>query len=204
MAELPKYTPEESTQDIPCRVWLPSVKRCLLIDLAHIPVEAMTIDVIAHSLSSKARYNGHTPYPFSVATHSVLVADLLPLDSPLMLELEALLHDAAECFVGDMIHPIKRELPEFKKIENMVDRQLRAFYGLPLDEDELVKEADTKALWLEQKILQGKEYCPEAIALLQPEEVELAATLLCEEIDWGTSRDLFSEHYRLLFQDLAA
>ncbi len=204
MAELPKYTPDECVQEIPCRVWLPSKRRALLIDLASIPPEAMTIDVLAHSLASKARYNGHTPYPFSVATHSVLVADLMPLDAGNLLDLEATLHDAAECFVGDMIHPIKRTLPEFKAIENRVDRQIRAFYGLPLEEDPLVKEADTKALWLEQHILQGKEYCPEAIAMLQPEEVELAAALLCDELDWRVSRDLFLQHYTLLMQDMAA
>lgn len=204
MADLPKYTRDEAVLEIPCTVWLPSQRRALLVDLVRLPPEAMTIDVIAHSLASKARYNSHTPYPHYVATHSVLVSDLMPLDCGWMLELEATLHDAAECLVGDMIHPIKRKVPEFKAIENMVDRQIRAFYGLPLVEHELVKAADTKALWLEQHILQGKPYCAEAIAILQPEEVELAAALLCDEMDWRTSRDIFLEHYRLLMQDMAA
>ncbi len=201
---LPKYTTEEDRFEIPCRVWLPSQKRALLVDLLRLPPEAMTLDVIAHSLATKARYCGHTPFPYSVALHSVLVADLMPVDVPLLLQMEALMHDASECFVGDMIHPIKRVVPAFKAIEHQVERQVRAFYGLPAIEHELVKEADTKALWLEQHILQGKDYCPEAIALLQPEEVELAAALLCEERDWRIARDIFTESYSFLLRDMAA
>jgi hypothetical protein len=164
----------------------------------------MTLDVIAHSLATKGRYNGATPFPYTVALHSVLVADLMAVDVPLLLQMEALLHDASECFVGDLIHPIKRIVPAFKDIENKVEAQIRAFYGLPAIEHELVKEADTKALWLEQKILQGKEYSAEAINILQPEEVELAAALLCEERDWRTARDVFTEHYNFLLRDMAA
>ena len=204
MAELPKYTADECVQQIPCRVWVPNRKRCELIDLTKIPHWAMTVDVLAHSLSSKVRYNGHTPFPYSVATHSVLVKDLMFLDCGLMLELEALLHDASEAFVGDVIHPIKRMLPDFKEIEAMVDRQIRAFYCLPEKEDPLVKEADTKALWLEQKVLQGKQFSPEAVALLQPEQMELAANLLAEELDWQTSRDIFYNEYKFIIGDLAA
>ena len=59
---------------------------------------------IAHSLARINRYNGHTKESFSVAQHSVLVSRLLPD----RLRLFGLMHDAGECYLGDVITPVKR------------------------------------------------------------------------------------------------
>ena len=58
---------------------------------------------IAHSLSGMSRYNHHTMKAYSVAQHSVFVADRVPMEFRLV----ALLHDAAEAYTGDTIAPIK-------------------------------------------------------------------------------------------------
>ena len=71
------------------------------------------LDII-HSLANTNRFNGHTVWPYSVLQHSVLVAEAIPdysyreLSVPkALLQLVALLHDAHEAYVGDVIRPLK-------------------------------------------------------------------------------------------------
>lgn len=61
---------------------------------------------IAHSLSMQCRFNGHTSSFYSVAQHCCLVADLVPAEH----QLHALLHDATEAYVGDMVRPLKEAM----------------------------------------------------------------------------------------------
>ena len=66
--------------------------------------ELVRIEDIAHALALTNRYNGHTKFPYSVAQHCVRMAQPdMPGDM-----LMSLLHDAAEAYVGDMVHPLKR------------------------------------------------------------------------------------------------
>lgn len=96
---------------------------------------------IAHALSMICRYGGHARWFYSVAEHSVHVSYLVPQAHAL----EALLHDAAEAYVGDMIIPLKRHgsMTEFHRIEKMNDLAMRIRFGLPHVESECVKDADT-------------------------------------------------------------
>lgn len=66
-----------------------------------------TLD-IAHALSLICRFNGHCTRHYSVAQHSLLVADIVESQGhgP-EIQLLALLHDAAEAYVGDMVRPLK-------------------------------------------------------------------------------------------------
>ena len=77
----------------------------------------------------------------SVAEHSVHVSHMVPPD----LALEALLHDAAEAYVGDMIIPLKwsGKLDEFKRIEKLNELAIRIRFVLPHEESPEVKKADT-------------------------------------------------------------
>lgn len=61
---------------------------------------------IAHPLSLICRFGGHTPQHYSVAQHSVIASTIVRSDRP-DLQLGALLHDAAEAYLGDLIRPIK-------------------------------------------------------------------------------------------------
>jgi 5'-deoxynucleotidase YfbR-like HD superfamily hydrolase len=65
-------------------------------------------------------------------------------------ELEALLHDAAEAFMGDITRPLKQMLPEYKKIENDVENAVLKRFGLTVPLSLRVKDADLRVLAAEQ------------------------------------------------------
>lgn len=87
---------------------------------------------IAHSLSMQCRYGGHTKRFYSVAEHCVLMSYAVPAQDAAW----ALLHDATEAYVSDVISPIKRELPQFREIEEqvmecIVDKYKLGTYAMP-------------------------------------------------------------------------
>jgi hypothetical protein len=67
-----------------------------------------SIEEIAHSLAQVNRFIGHCNRPYSVAEHSLLVADLARrADATPVVQLAALMHDAHEAFTGDAASPVK-------------------------------------------------------------------------------------------------
>ena len=78
-------------------------------DLANPNADMIDPADIAHSLSMQCRFNGHTNRYYSVAQHCYLVADLVPAQD----QLAALLHDATEAYVGDMVRPLKEGMRDF-------------------------------------------------------------------------------------------
>lgn len=115
---------------------------------------SINIEDIAHALSLLCRYNGHcrdkngNPILYSVAEHSVLVANILPIEC----RLHGLLHDASEAYLGDISSPIKTE--DNRAHETVM---LRAIYrALEIKEPdnlckELVHEADVAVLAAEKQ-----------------------------------------------------
>lgn len=89
--------------------------------------EQVCIEDIAHSLACTNRYGGHIAVPYSVAQHSVMCAYVAPPEW----KLECLLHDAAEAYLGDMPKPIKRKMPDYRRLEAKVEQAIRARFGLP-------------------------------------------------------------------------
>ena len=69
-------------------------------------VEDIDIEDIAHGLAYTCRFNGQSTAFYSVAQHSLMVADLVADE----LKLEALMHDAAEAYLGDVVKPLKEAL----------------------------------------------------------------------------------------------
>lgn len=98
---------------------------------------------IAHALSLSCRYGGHAQRFYSVAEHSVLLARHFGRHGQPQLARYALLHDAAEAYVADVIRPIKRELPAFRQIEAPIEAQILVLAGLDPEIPAAVKAADS-------------------------------------------------------------
>lgn len=99
------------------------------VDIIDPQPESIDIIDIAHALSMCNRFGGHTSAPYSVAEHCVRMSHIVPLE----LALEALLHDAAEAYLGDMPSPFKKAMPEFKAYEARMEAAIRKHFGLPGD-----------------------------------------------------------------------
>jgi hypothetical protein len=105
-----------------------------------------TIEDVAHGLSNICRYAGQCRKFYSVAEHSLLVSEVAE-----GYEFEALLHDAAEAFLGDITRPLKQMLPEFKRIEMDVERAILDRFGVAGPIPSQVKQADLRVLAAEQR-----------------------------------------------------
>ena len=112
-------------------------------------IDKVVIEDIAHGLAYQCRFNGQTQVFYSVAQHSLIVASLVP---PRM-RLAALLHDAAEAYLGDMVKPLKVLLPEFAALEDKVSAIIAATYGLDFSDYAPIKRADLIALATEKRDL---------------------------------------------------
>jgi uncharacterized protein len=108
-----------------------------------------TIEDIAHNLSHIARYNGAARYHYSVALHSVNVSRLVPEE----FAFEALMHDAAEAFFGDMTSPLKRLCGDYCKLLEAGEAEVAKRFNLPFPHSPEVKHADMQALWAEKSHL---------------------------------------------------
>lgn len=106
------------------------------------------IEEIATALSNLCRYTGHVNRFYSVAEHSVLVSRIVP-DK---LALAGLLHDASEAYLGDVSSPLKKLLPEYKRIEERVQQAIARSFGLGDDLSHPdVHEADKRMYWQERQ-----------------------------------------------------
>lgn len=99
---------------------------------------------VAHHLSLINRFTGALGRPYSVAQHSLVVVELLKqagyTDPGLLLQ--AAVHDAAEAYVGDVAAPLKRLLPDYRRVEARVWAACASRFRVPEKLDPAVKEAD--------------------------------------------------------------
>jgi 5'-deoxynucleotidase YfbR-like HD superfamily hydrolase len=139
-----------------------SGRRLDLLDPSPLDIE---IADIAHGLARVARWNGQTQgdHAFSVAQHSVLVESLVrrvsPASDPAHL-LGALLHDAPEYVIGDMISPFKNALGvDYRQFEARLESAIRLRFGLPAkmaaELKARIKQADQSAAFYEATRLAG-------------------------------------------------
>ena len=146
------------------RAWqrMLSGRRLDLLDPTPVDIE---LEDIAHGLAFVARWNGQTTgdWPYSVAEHSLLVealfARLEPGLSPKW-RLAALLHDAPEYVIGDMISPVKAAVgPGYGALDARLTAAIHLRFGLPailpLPIKTLIKRADTISAWLEATQIAG-------------------------------------------------
>jgi len=134
------------------------------------------IHEIAHALAHICRFTGHVRTFYSVAQHSYHASYLVPPEYAL----QALLHDAAEAYIGDVASPLKHLLPDYKAIEAGVEAAVTRHFKLPAVLHPSVKRADLIMLATEQRDLmpahadvweciQGIEPMPQPIAPMAPQ-----------------------------------
>jgi hypothetical protein len=140
---------------------------------------------IAHGLAHVCRYAGQCRAFYSVAEHSMLVAEIVP-----EFAFEALLHDAAEAFIGDVTRPFKQLLPEYKRIEATVEDAIIERFGLDRTSRQAVKDADLRVLAAEQAQVMAPG-CADwaADAGIEP------APVVVRYLDPAAAKRVFLQHY---------
>ncbi|HEY8571110.1 HD family hydrolase [Phenylobacterium sp.] len=139
-----------------------SGRRLDLLDPSPMDIE---IEDIAHGLARVARWNGQTvgEHAFSVAQHSIVVEEIVAHIQPDVeprWRLAALLHDASEYVIGDMISPFKAALGmDYKVFEDRLESAIHIRFGLPaktpLPVKKLIKQADRACAFFEATQLAG-------------------------------------------------
>jgi len=154
----------ESRTAVAPRAWqrMLSGRRLDLLDPSPMDIE---IEDIAHGLARVARWNGQTigEHGFSVAQHSLVVEEIAAHIEPGLeprWRLAALLHDAAEYVIGDMISPFKAALGlNYRAFEDRLESAIHIRFGLPatipVEIKALVKQADRACAFFEATQLAG-------------------------------------------------
>jgi uncharacterized protein len=149
---------------VAARAWqrMLSGRRLDLLDPSPLDIE---IEDIAHGLAFVARWNGQTrgEHPFSVAEHSLIVEDLfarIAPQAPPVWRLAALLHDAPEYVIGDMISPVKDAVgPGYAALDARLTAAVHLRFGVPADLPARIKaqikRADRLSAWLEAVRIAG-------------------------------------------------
>ncbi|MGJ5149840.1 phosphohydrolase [Bradyrhizobium sp. HKCCYLR1023] len=104
------------------------------------------IEEIAHALGMLCRYGGHCLRFYSVAEHSVLLSRAAPKPHKKW----ALLHDASEAFLHDLVRPVKRSVTGYAELEADVMRAVCVRFKLHLDMPSIIKLLDRRLLADEQ------------------------------------------------------
>jgi len=160
-----------------------SGRRLDLLDPSPMDIE---IEDIAHGLARVARWNGQTTgeHAFSVAQHSIVVENITAHIEPDLdprWRLVALLHDASEYVIGDMISPFKAALGyDYKLFEARLENAIHTRFGLPATTPtavkRLIKTADRASAFFEATQLAGFEHA-EALELFDPPPAGYSLTI---------------------------
>ena len=146
------------------RAWqrMLSGRRLDLLDPTPVDIE---IEDIAHGLAFVARWNGQTrgDFPYSVAEHSLLVEALFSRMYPAARaaeQLTALLHDAPEYVIGDMISPVKAAVgPDYGLLDKRLSAAIHIRFGLPAQVParlkSRIKKADLVSAYMEATQIAG-------------------------------------------------
>jgi 5'-deoxynucleotidase YfbR-like HD superfamily hydrolase len=152
--------------------------------------EMVSIDDIAHALSNLCRFNGHTRTFFSVAQHSVEVANLLYASAAkehrALSALCGLLHDAHEAYVGDFPTPFKVLLGQpFREAESFTIEAIETRLNIT----DLMRRYEDAVHWADRQMLWSDaiRWGMDGVLLVEGEEIEVAR-------EWVS--DTFVPHFR--------
>lgn len=147
--------------------------------------EMIHLGDIATALANTCRFGGHLPAPYSVGEHSLHVAAMLnrQFGDP-RLSLCGLLHDATEAYLGDVVRPLKRNLPNYREIETQMAVAIGLRFGLGHHwwNDERIHAADNELLAWEMATVRD-------CAFRQPSKPHaVAAAFQAAAFKWGIKR----------------
>ena len=194
----------KNNKDKPARAWqrMLSGRRLDLLDPSPLDIE---IEDIAHGLSRVARWNGQTDgaWPFSVAQHSLLVLALYDHLQPRAEQrwrLAALLHDAAEYVVGDLISPFKAAVgTDYKALEQRLDHAIRLRFGIPAELPKEVasqiKRADRASAYFEAVAVAGFDVAEAGRIFERPRTI---AAPEIRQMSPSRAKRAFLERFRML------
>jgi hypothetical protein len=109
----------------------------------------IVIEDIAHGLAIAPRWGGQSRVRYPVVAHCIYVAEMLPD----YLKFDGLMHDNSEAYFCDLPAPFKKQLPQYKVIENEIMQVISRRYGFNWPPPDLVKTADAISLYDERAAL---------------------------------------------------
>ncbi|MBA97778.1 MAG: HD family hydrolase [Sulfitobacter sp.] len=192
------------------RAWqrMLSGRRLDLLDPTPVDIE---IEDIAHGLAFVARWNGqtHGDFAYSVAEHSLLVETIygrLNPKAPAKWRLAALLHDAPEYVIGDMISPVKAAVgPEYTALDQRLTAAIHIRFGLPAaipkSVKQQIKKADKISAWMEATQIAGFSHAESSRFFGKPDPATLEGLAIVLRPPTET-RVAFTERHNDLLRDL--
>ncbi len=170
-----------------------------VVDLLNPKPDDIHIDDIAWSLSRMSRYLGHTlGIPYNVAQHSVLVAEIVTEKQAAAV---ALMHDAHEAYLGDIVGPLKDHLIGYEGVAANMQHVIHRRFGLPWPVPPLwqedVQDADRELCAVELRDIMPRPNMPIGPANYPIPVTKLAISTVHTERE---AYDAFIREYRTLWQ----
>lgn len=169
--------------------------------------EEIHISDIAHNLANNCRFHGSCRKHYSVAEHSLYVAYLLRRE-PVDIQLQALLHDAAEAYLPDLAPQVKVAIPQFKALEDRLWAAICSRFGIRVEKPFIIKAADIACLVPEFKQLLPPHRLPTVDRHTQmleehyPQIIREARTLKIRVLSQSKAERKFLETFRQLLRQL--
>jgi 5'-deoxynucleotidase YfbR-like HD superfamily hydrolase len=191
------------------RAWqrMLSGRRLDLLDPTPVDIE---IEDIAHGLAFVARWNGqtHGDFAYSVAEHSLLVETLynrMVPSAPVKWRLAALLHDAPEYVIGDMISPVKAAVgPNYGILDDRLMSAIHIRFGLPaslpVSVKKQIKRADKVSAWMEAVQIAGFSETEASKLFGKPDSALLEGLSIVLRTPVETRNAFTARHHELLGQ----
>ncbi|MGC1494918.1 MAG: HD family hydrolase [Sulfitobacter sp.] len=191
------------------RAWqrMLSGRRLDLLDPTPVDIE---IEDIAHGLAFVARWNGqtHGDFAYSVAEHSLLVEKIfgrLDPRAPAKWRLAALLHDAPEYVIGDMISPVKAAVgPGYGALDDRLTAAIHIRFGLPAAIPaaikKQIKKADRISAWMEAIQIAGFTETESSKLFGKPDPALLDGLNIVLRAPVATRNEFTARHDELLAQ----
>lgn len=192
------------------RAWqrMLSGRRLDLLDPTPVDIE---IEDIARGLAFVARWNGQTvgEHAYSVAEHSLLVETIfarIAPKCPVKWRMAALLHDAPEYVIGDMISPVKAAVgPGYEALDVRLTAAIHIRFGLPavlpVSVKKQIKKADKISAWMEATQIAGFSES-EASKFFGTPDVALMSGLSITLRPPAETRDAFTNRHARLLRDM--